>query len=51
MEKILIGAFAFLMALKLTHTWDVSWWVVFSVLSGLFINTYEVVKIKKDKDA
>ena len=49
MEKILIGAFAFLMALKLTHVVGWSWWVITAPLWGLLFDTYEVVKIKKDE--
>lgn len=48
MEKIIIAAFAFLMALKLTFVVDWSWWVITAPLWGLLFNTYEVVKIKKD---
>lgn len=48
MEKIIIAAFAFLMALKLTLVVDWSWWVITSPLWALLFNTYEVVKVKKD---
>ena len=48
MDKLIIVIFTFLFALKLTHTWDVSWWVIVSPLVGLFVNTYEIIKVKKD---
>lgn len=49
MEKILIAAFAFLMALKLTLVVDWSWWVITAPLWGMLLPTYEIVKIKKVK--
>ena len=49
MDKLIIAAFTFLFALKLTHVVDWSWWVITAPLWSLLLSSYEVVKIKKDE--
>ena len=51
MDKLIFGAFALLLTLKLTHEIDWSWWCITAPLWGLlFDDSYiRIIKIKNDE--
>ena len=47
MDKIIIGAFALLLTLKLTHEIDCSWWVITAPLWGLLFDN-DIITLRKE---
>lgn len=51
MDKIIFGAFALLMSLKLTHEIDWSWWCITAPLWGLLFDDtcIKIINLKNDE--